>query len=180
MNFRAVEDHQEGSHTLCQKTLNFSKLLKDKEQEERVIDTVKTGCYHPWLWLLLAQLYIHQTVDEDGLHTNIVAVVIIVVAVVSPNGDPKKKQVYQPLFIGSIWSQRDSPHHLHLCSLTKTNFPVNTNYLHGQIRCWWWSKLGLLHVPNMNMPDEEQNKGGKMNEVLVFWVLNLMMQLDQY
>lgn len=31
-----------------------------------------------------------------------------------------------------------------------------------------------------NMPDEEQNKGGEMNEVLVFWVLNLMMHLDQY
>lgn len=85
----------------------------------------KTGCYYSdCCWPNCT--YTRQTVDEDGLHTEIVAVVILVVAMVSTNWDPKERQTYQPLCICSIWSQRDSPYHVQLCLLTKTNFPVRS------------------------------------------------------
>lgn len=40
--------------------------------------------------------------ETDGSHSKIVAVVVVVVAMVSPNGDPKEKQTYQPLFTVNI------------------------------------------------------------------------------
>lgn len=44
--------------------------------------------------------------DKDSRHTKIVAVVVVVVAVVSPTRDPKaKKETYQHLLTVSISSQ---------------------------------------------------------------------------
>lgn len=89
--------------TLSIKTLKRYELFKDEEQEERVIDTVRMGVIVHDSDCCWPNMYIHQTVDEDGLHTEIVAVVVIIdVAVVSPNGDPKEKQTFQALCIGNI------------------------------------------------------------------------------
>lgn len=60
VNFRA-EDDQEGSHI----ALNFSKRLKDEEKNDSLTAAGPTV------------LYIHQTVDEDGIHTKIVVVIIV-------------------------------------------------------------------------------------------------------
>lgn len=58
--------------------------------------------------------------------------------------------------------------------LIDQTFPVNTKYQHDAPRFY------LLHFPHLNMPDEEQNKGEQITKVSMFWVLNLMMQFDQY
>lgn len=123
----------------------------------------KSGCYCPSLGLLLAQLYIHQTVDENRLHIKIVAVTVVA----------KEKQTYQPLFIGNILLIMSScvywPKQTSLCTqIMNTRSDVGGDLMHPCL------------VPNLNMPDEEQNKMEKIKEVLVVWVLNLIMQLEQY
>lgn len=127
VNFRAVEDHQEGSYRLCQKTQNFSKLLKDKEQEKRVTHTVRLG------FIVLDCCWPNCTYTKLWMKTDFTLRVLLLLLLLPWYHQTGTLKRNIPTFM--YWQHLIPKGFSSSCPVVffdRTDFPVNTKYEHGQ------------------------------------------------